>query len=288
MAKRLHLGFKETQAKIAKKQGVSTKAAGAILASSARKASPKAVKKNPALLNVKRGVKKFGDGGPTTAAKDPRKPGERRPLTAAELTAMQKQNPYLKKAIVKKYKTSAPEGYNFGKTSMDSVAAANMGMPLQHFNVVKKKGIIQGTRKGTSTGDPMDIMRNGGKVTKYGDGGLQKAKGQYLKAKGQSIKAKGQYIKAKGLEIKAKGQNMKPEVPKSIYKQSYSVSSPVKDSPQDKMYEKKQVLNKGSKTIVNRKSFLKMAEGYKTPMYKSTTVYDKKTGATKKSASKLK
>lgn len=62
--KKLHLGFKEAQAKIAKKQGVSMKAAGAILASSARKASPAAVKKNPALLNVKRGkVKKYGDGG---------------------------------------------------------------------------------------------------------------------------------------------------------------------------------------------------------------------------------
>lgn len=64
--KKLHLGFKETQAKIAKKQGISKKAAGAILASSARKASPKAVKKNPALLNVKRGkVKKYQDGGKT-------------------------------------------------------------------------------------------------------------------------------------------------------------------------------------------------------------------------------
>ena len=63
---KLHLGFKEAQAKIAKKQGVSMKAAGAILASSARKASPAAVKKNPALLNVKRGkVKKYGDGGKT-------------------------------------------------------------------------------------------------------------------------------------------------------------------------------------------------------------------------------
>ena len=253
MAKKQHLGFKETQAKIAKKQGVSMKAAGAILASSARKASPKAVKKNPALLNVKRGVKKYGDGGKakrsgvdssttnTTSAQklnipsdtnkryvpsgptlEPREQnpeimqksrpvkmqelpqkrgfrnggkvtaiakkkvvkkfgdggksqsGDIRKLTAAELMAKQKKNPYLKKAIVKKYKTSAPEGYEFGKTSMDSVAAANMGMPLKHFNVVKKKGIIQGTRKGTSIGDPMDIMRNGGKVTKFGDGGKAK------------------------------------------------------------------------------------------------------------------
>lgn len=56
--KKLHLGFKEAQAKIAKKQGISMEAAGAILASSARKASPAAVKKNPALLNVKRGKKR--------------------------------------------------------------------------------------------------------------------------------------------------------------------------------------------------------------------------------------
>jgi hypothetical protein len=67
MANKLHLGFKETQAKIAKKQGISMKAAGAILADSARKASPEAVRKNPALLNVKRGTKKYVDGGKTGA-----------------------------------------------------------------------------------------------------------------------------------------------------------------------------------------------------------------------------
>jgi hypothetical protein len=64
MAKKLHLGFKETQAKIAKKQGISMKAAGAVLADSARKASPAAVKKNPSLLNVKRSAgKKYKGGG---------------------------------------------------------------------------------------------------------------------------------------------------------------------------------------------------------------------------------
>ena len=103
---------------------------------------------------------------PSGAAKDPRKPGEKRPLTAAELMAMQKQNPEIKKAIVKKYQTSTPEGYEFGKTSMDSVAAINMGMPLKHFNVVKKNGVIVGNRKkpATSTGDAMDIMKKGGKT----------------------------------------------------------------------------------------------------------------------------
>ncbi len=46
-------GFKANQAKIATKQGISKKAAGAILASSARKASPAAKRRNPNLLKVK-------------------------------------------------------------------------------------------------------------------------------------------------------------------------------------------------------------------------------------------
>lgn len=46
-------GFKAVQAKIAKKQGVSSKAAGAILASSTRNASAKAKKANPNLKKVK-------------------------------------------------------------------------------------------------------------------------------------------------------------------------------------------------------------------------------------------
>lgn len=63
MAKKLHLGFKETQAKIAKKQGISMKAAGAILADSARRSSPAAKRANPALNNVKGKPKKYQDGG---------------------------------------------------------------------------------------------------------------------------------------------------------------------------------------------------------------------------------
>lgn len=46
-----HSGFKAVQGKIAKKYG--SKAAGAILASSTRKASDKAKKKNPRLKRVK-------------------------------------------------------------------------------------------------------------------------------------------------------------------------------------------------------------------------------------------
>lgn len=47
------MGFKAAQANIAKKEGVSSKAAGAILASSTRKASPAAKKANPNLNKVK-------------------------------------------------------------------------------------------------------------------------------------------------------------------------------------------------------------------------------------------
>ena len=52
-----HIGFKAAQASIAKKQGVSSERAGAILAAGARKASAKAVKANPNLKKVS-GVKK--------------------------------------------------------------------------------------------------------------------------------------------------------------------------------------------------------------------------------------
>jgi deoxyhypusine synthase len=52
-AKKAHRGFKAVQKEIAKKQGVNMKAAGAIVASGARKASKKAVKANPRLLKVK-------------------------------------------------------------------------------------------------------------------------------------------------------------------------------------------------------------------------------------------
>lgn len=48
-----HPGFKAVQGKIAAKEGVSQKAAGAILASSTRKASAKAKAKNPRLKRVK-------------------------------------------------------------------------------------------------------------------------------------------------------------------------------------------------------------------------------------------
>ena len=47
-----HPGFGAVQSKIAKQQGVSKKAAGAILAKSSRNASPAAKKKNPRLRKV--------------------------------------------------------------------------------------------------------------------------------------------------------------------------------------------------------------------------------------------
>jgi len=46
-------GFKAVQEKIAKQRGVSKEAAGAILASATRKASPEAKKANPNLKKVK-------------------------------------------------------------------------------------------------------------------------------------------------------------------------------------------------------------------------------------------
>jgi hypothetical protein len=48
-----HPGFKAEQSKIASKEGVSKAAAGAILASAARKASAKAKAANPNLKKVK-------------------------------------------------------------------------------------------------------------------------------------------------------------------------------------------------------------------------------------------
>ena len=54
------MGFKAAQKSIAKKQGVSMKSAGAILAAGARKASKKAVKANPNLKKVKGVMKKKG------------------------------------------------------------------------------------------------------------------------------------------------------------------------------------------------------------------------------------
>lgn len=54
-----HPGFKGAQHQIEQKEGVSAKAAGAILASGARNASPKAKAANPRLGKVKGG--KLGD-----------------------------------------------------------------------------------------------------------------------------------------------------------------------------------------------------------------------------------
>lgn len=51
--KKAHPGFKAVAGKISRKEGVSRKAAGAILAASSRKASAKAKRANPALRKVK-------------------------------------------------------------------------------------------------------------------------------------------------------------------------------------------------------------------------------------------
>lgn len=47
------MSFKSVQAKIAKKEGVSKKSAGAILANASRNASPQAKRRNPNLKKVK-------------------------------------------------------------------------------------------------------------------------------------------------------------------------------------------------------------------------------------------
>jgi hypothetical protein len=49
----IHKGFKSIQAGIARKQGISKKRAGAILAVSSRKSSASAKRKNPRLKRVK-------------------------------------------------------------------------------------------------------------------------------------------------------------------------------------------------------------------------------------------
>lgn len=53
MKSKAHPGFKAVQKKIAQKQGIPMENAGAILASSSRKASPAAKKANPNLKKVK-------------------------------------------------------------------------------------------------------------------------------------------------------------------------------------------------------------------------------------------
>ena len=53
MKTKAHPGFKAVQAKIAAKQGIPMKNAGAILAASSRNASPAAKKANPRLKRVK-------------------------------------------------------------------------------------------------------------------------------------------------------------------------------------------------------------------------------------------
>jgi len=53
MKSKKHPGFKAVQTNIAKKGGYSMEAAGAILASASRKASPAAKRKNPNLKKVK-------------------------------------------------------------------------------------------------------------------------------------------------------------------------------------------------------------------------------------------
>lgn len=61
-AAKKHPGFKAVAAKVAKTEGVSRKAAGAMVAAAARKASPAAKKANPSLKKVS-GAKGSTKGG---------------------------------------------------------------------------------------------------------------------------------------------------------------------------------------------------------------------------------
>lgn len=53
MARKSHPGFAAVQRRIAQRQGISQKRAGAILAAGTRRASPAAKRKNPRLKKVK-------------------------------------------------------------------------------------------------------------------------------------------------------------------------------------------------------------------------------------------
>jgi hypothetical protein len=59
MKEKKGMGFKAAAANIASKQGISKERASAILAASARKASPKAKKANPNLKHVLPAKKKY-------------------------------------------------------------------------------------------------------------------------------------------------------------------------------------------------------------------------------------
>lgn len=82
-----------------------------------------------------------------------------------------------------------------------------------------------------------------------------------------------------------KKSNQLKKAQKGGTKTSYKTTNEVYTNAlngKDRTYEKKQVLQKGDKTVVNKKTFTKLADGSKLPTAKSTTVYNKKTGVTKK------
>lgn len=73
------MSFKDVQASIAAREGIPKKNAGAILASSSRKASPAAKAKNPNLFKVKGAAK----GSKSTKAKSKKKSTPKMPKAAA-------------------------------------------------------------------------------------------------------------------------------------------------------------------------------------------------------------
>tara|TARA_B100000780_G_C20995439_1_gene398170 strand:+ start:128 stop:505 length:378 start_codon:yes stop_codon:yes gene_type:complete len=110
------MSFKSVQNKIAKKSGVSKKAAGAILASASRNASPKAKKKNPKLLKVK---------GKSTVIKKPKKKAIKKPMAKRGVKKpIPKTKPRVKQSVLSQ---SVTRRYPDKAAKANAAAAAGLG-----------------------------------------------------------------------------------------------------------------------------------------------------------------
>ena len=110
------MSFKSVQNKIAKKSGVSKKAAGAILASASRNASPKAKKKNPKLLKVK---------GKSTVIKKPKKKAIKKPMAKrGVIKPIPKTKPRVRRSVLSQ---SVTRRYPDKAAKANAAAAAGLG-----------------------------------------------------------------------------------------------------------------------------------------------------------------
>ena len=110
------MSFKSVQNKIAKKSGVSKKAAGAILASASRNASPKAKKKNPKLLKVK---------GKSTVIKKPKKKAIKKSMAKKGVKKpIPKTKPRVKQSVLSQ---SVTRRYPDKAAKANAAAAAGLG-----------------------------------------------------------------------------------------------------------------------------------------------------------------